>query len=423
MKEIKLKQVKMRNWRGQNHDITFYDGVTRISGVNSAGKSSIMHAFFWCISGFTEPHNPKNFNLYDNREELNENTPWASVEAEIEVDGIKYELQRRAKPKFTRSKGSMAYTKSPSDLYEYYVDSIEVGSTGFNNFIENTLGIPLDVLPYCLSGDFFSYLVTEDKNKARAMLTNLCGEINAEDFKGDYSSIAELLERYSASDIIEMSRKKKRPLEDRQNAIPNEIDLKEERLSELKAMDFSTYEKEIENTKARIEAIDGLLLGDADAIKPILEHNREIENELANLRRTLLDSRAEYEAEQRGRTLVIKAKIDEIKRYNEGVERENAKIKREFDEAVENGEAWVKKLNILTAKREELLKRRDEVKARVYTEEKCAYCGQELPYEILEKAREKFNETKAKDLELIVKEGKQVAEDITKSTIISVREV
>ena len=413
-KKITLKKLVLSNWRGQNHEIVFNDDATRISGINGAGKTSIMAAWYWLLSSMTEPHNPKNYNLFDNRVELTHETPLAKVKAWVKIGDYDYTIEKTAEAKFSRPKGSSEWVKASSDTYTVYIDEIETSATQFNEWINANI-CPVAMLPYCLSGDFFSHLVSEDKNKARKLLTDLVGEIKAEDFKGDYSSIAELMERYSASEIIEMSRKKKKPLEDRQNAIPNEIDLKEERLSELKSMDFSTYEKEIDSIKARIEAIDGLLLGNADAIKPILEHNREIENRLSGLRRDIIDGRIEYEAKQNERTSEIKAQIAEVTRYNEGIERENAKIKREFDEASENGVAWVKRLNMLTAKREELLKRRDEVKARVYTEETCAYCGQELPYEMLEKAREKFNETKAKDLELIVKEGKQVAEDIARA--------
>lgn len=415
MKEIKLKSLRLDNWRGQSREVNFGDAKTTLSGVNGCGKTTVMSSWLWLISGMSEPHNPKNFNLYDNREELSENTPWASVTAKVEIDGLEYEIQRKAKPKYTRSKGSMEFTKSASDSYEFYVDSIEVGATGFNNFIENTLGIPTDMLTYCLSGDFFSYLVSDDKNKARKVLCEIAGEVKPEDFKGDYSSIKELLERYTASEIVEMSKKKKKPLEERQNIIPLEIDRKEERLSELRAMDFTYTESEIERVKKEIETIDGLLLGNADALKPILEHNREIENKVANKRLSLVNGRLDHKETQSARTSEIKGEIAEIRRFNEGAGKENAKIKREFDEMDENAIAWSKKLSMLEEKRIELLKRRDEVKARVYTEETCAYCGQELPYEMLEKARTKFNETKAKDLELIVKEGKQVAEEITKA--------
>ena len=413
-KKITLKKLVLSNWRGQNHEIIFNDGATRISGVNGCGKTSIMASWYWLLAGVTEPHNPKNFNLFDNRVELTHETPLAKVKAWIKIGDYDYTLEKTAEAKFSRPKGSSEWVKATSDTYTVYIDEIETSATQYNEWVNNNI-CPVAMLPYCLSGDFFSYLVTEDKNKARTMLTNLCGEINPEDFKGDYSSIVELLERYSASDIIEMSRKKKKPLEDRQNAIPNEIDLKEERLSVLKAMDFSYYEDAIKNTKEKIEAIDGLLLGNADAIKPILEHNREIENNLSNLRLSLTNGRITHREKQNERTSEIKAKLAEVKRYNESIDKENAKIKRDFEEEIENGTFWSKRIDILEEKRAELLKKRDEVKARVYAEEKCAYCGQELPFEMLEKAREKFNDNKARELELIVKEGKQVAEEIARA--------
>lgn len=413
MKEIKLKKLVLSNWRGQNREVSFGD-LTRISGKNESGKTAIMRAFYFCLTGLTEPYLPKNSNLYNEHEEINENTPWASVEATLEIDGLEYVIERKAKPKYTRAKGSSTWVKASADDYEYLIDSIEVGSTAFGNWIEANI-CPITMLPFAMSGEFFSYLVSDNKNKSRAILTELVGEINESDFKGDYSSIKELLERYAASEIVEMSKKKKKPLEDRQNIIPLEIDRKEERLSELRAMDFTYTESEIDRVKKEIETIDGLLLGNAEALKPILDHNAEIENKLANKRLSLVNGRLDYKEEQKARTSEIKAKIAKVKRYNEGVARENDRIVRDWEEEIETKEVYERKLSRLTVKREGLLKRRDEVKARVYTEETCAYCGQELPYEMLEKARERFNETKAKDLKLIVAEGKETAEEIAKA--------
>lgn len=404
----------MSNWRGQNHDITFNEGATRISGANGAGKSSIMHAFFWCITGFTDGYTKKNNNLFDNRATLDENTPWASVELEIEVDGIKYEIQRRAKPKFVRSKGSMTYTKSPSDSYEYYVDSIEVGATGFNNFVEHTLGVPPNMMNYCLSGDFFSSLIESDKDASRRVLTELVGEVTAEDFKGDYSSIKELMERYSANEIVEMSKKKKKPLEDRQNIIPTEIDRKEARLSELRAMDFTTTENEIARVKAEIDAIDGLLLGNADAVKPILEHNREIENKVANKRLSLVNGRLAYKEEQNARTSEIKAQIAEVKRYNEGVDKSNYTIIRDFEEKKENKEALSKRYDALNDYLDTLRNKKNEIKCRVFTEDHCPYCGAELDPMEIETKKTAFNEAKERELKAIIEEGKSRKEELVK---------
>lgn len=413
MKEIKLLNLTISNWRGQNHNIDFKD-TTSISAKNGAGKSTLLHAWLWVLTGYTEVGLPKNTNLFDNREVLSENTPWASVKIEIEVNGIKYEIQRRAKPKFVRSKGSMTYTKSPSDSYEYYVDSIEVGATGFNNFVEHTLGVSPNMINYCLSGEFFSSLIESDKDASRRVLTELVGEVKNEDFKGDYSSIKELMERYSANEIVEMSKKKKKPLEDRQNVIPLEIDRKEARLSELRAMDFTTTENEIARVKAEIDAIDGLLLGNADAVKPILEHNREIENKVANKRLSLMNGRLAYKEEQNARTSEIKAKITEIKRYNESMDRGNYTIIRDFEEKKENKEALSKRYNALKDYLDTLRNKKNEIKCRVFTEDHCPYCGAELDPMELEAKKIAFNEAKERELKAIIEEGKSRKEELDK---------
>lgn len=412
MKEITLKKLVLSNWRGQNREVSFGD-ITKISGKNESGKTALMRAFYFCLTGLTEPYLPKNSNLYNEHEEISENTPWASVEATLEIEGWEYVLCRKAKPKYTRAKGSSVWTKAGSDDYEYLIGNIEVGSTAFGNWIDANI-CPLTMLPFALSGEFFSCLITENKNKSRAILTELVGEVKPEDFKGDYSSIEELLKRYSASDIVEMSRKKKKPLEERQNVIPVEIDRKEERLAELKSMDFTATEKEIEKIKGEIEAIDGLLLGNADAVKPILEHNREIENKVANKRLSLANGRLDYKEEQNARTSEIKAKIAEIKRYNESADRGNTTIIRDFEEKKENKDALSKRYDALKDYLYTLRNKKNEIKCRVFAEDHCPYCGAELDPMELEAKKIAFNEAKEMELKVIVEEGRSRKEELDK---------
>ena len=411
MKRITLTKIQLSNFKSLNLEVNFNEGKTTISGQNGIGKTSLASAFYWLLSSYTSPSVPKNHALFDDRVELTHETPLAKVKAWLKVGDYEYTLEKTAEAKFTRSKGSSEWVKAASDNYTMYIDDIETSATQFNEWVNNNI-CPVAMLPYCLSGDFFSYLVTDDKNKARKVLTELVGEINPEDFKGDYSCIAELLERYSASDIVEMSRKKKKPLEDRQNLIPNEIDLKEERLSVLKAMDFSYYENAINDTKERIEAIDGLLLGNADAIKPIIDHNREIENNLSNLRLSLSNGRIAHREKQNERTSEIRAKIEEIKRYNEAIERENEKIKKEWMRSATEGELLVNEMKALEEYLNMLRNKKNEVKDRIFTEDHCPYCGAELDPLEIEKKRDDFNNRKQMDLNAIVADGRATKEKL-----------
>lgn len=413
MKEIKLQKIQLSNFKSLNIEVEFNDGATKISGKNGIGKTSIASAFYWLLSSYTSPFVPKNFALFDDRVELTHETPLAKVKAWLKVGEYDYTIEKTAEAKFTRSKGSSEWVKASSDTYTVYIDEIETSATHYNEWIEANI-CPAAMLPYLLSGEFFTALIDDNKNKAREILSSLVGEVKPEDFKGDYSSIAEMLGRYSASDIVEMSRKKKKPLEERQNVIPVEIDRKEERLSELRSMDFTATEKEIEKIKTEIEAIDGLLLGNADAVKPILEHNRKIENKVTNKRLSLANSRLDYKEEQNARTSEIRAKIAEVRRYNESMDRGNATIIRDFEEKKENKEALSKRYNALKDYLDTLRNKKNEIKARVFTEDHCPYCGAELDPMELETKKIAFNEAKEMELKAIVEEGKSRKEELDK---------
>lgn len=413
MKEIKLQKIQLSNFKSLNIEVEFNDGATRISGKNGIGKTSIASAFYWLLSSYTSPYVPKNFALFDDRVELTHETPLAKVKAWLKVGEYDYTIEKTAEAKFTRSKGSSEWVKASSDNYTVYIDEIETSATNYNEWIEANI-CPVAMLPYLLNGEFFTALIDDNKNKAREILSSLVGEVKAEDFKGDYSSIKELMDRYSASEIVEMSKKKKKPLEDRQNVIPLEIDRKEARLSELRAMDFTTTENEIARVKEEIDAIDGLLLGNADAVKPILEHNREIENKVANKRLSLVNGRLAYKEEQNARTSEIKAKIAEINRYNESADRENYTIIRDFKEKKENKEALSKRYETLKDYLDSLRNKKNEIKGRVFTEDHCPYCGAELDPMEIETKKTAFNEAKERELKTIIEEGKSRKEELVK---------
>ena len=413
MKEIKLQKIQLSNFKSLNIEVEFNDGATRISGKNGIGKTSIASAFYWLLSSYTSPYVPKNFALFDDRVELTHETPLAKVKAWLKVGEYDYTIEKTAEAKFTRSNGSSEWVKASSDNYTVYIDEIETSATHYNEWIEANI-CPVAMLPYLLNGEFFTALIDDNKNKAREILSSLVGEVKAEDFKGDYSSIKELMERYSASDIVEMSKKKKKPLEDRQNVIPLEIDRKEARLSELRAMDFTATENEIARVKAEIDAIDGLLLGNADVVKHILEHNREIENKVANKRLSLMNGRLTYKEGQNARTSEIKAKIAEIKRYNESMDRGNATIIRDFEEKKENKEALSKQYETLKDYLDTLRNKKKEIKCRVFTEDHCPYCGAELDPMKLETKKIAFNEEKEIELKNIIDWGRARKEELDK---------
>lgn len=404
MKTIKLKKLTLSNFRGQSREVIFNDGRTMVSGINGSGKTTIHASWLWLLSGYTDAINIKNFNLFDCRLPLSQDTPAASVVAEVEIDGEKYLLERRAIAKFVRKRSTNDWEKAASDEYHTFIDSIEMSASDFSRFIERNIG-PVELLPFCLDGHFFTELI-EDKNKARKVLEDVVGEVKREDMKGDYSIIDEDMKRYSVEQIEERTKNELRPLKARMLEIPAIIDSKNATLAEYRQVDYDTIMREIEAKKAEIEDIDNRILGNGKAIEPILGRRDEI-LEIINLKTlSLNDCKVIYLAKESAEINALKVKIDEIKRMNATVDTTNLSFERKKAELTARIARYEAEIARLEARREALINDRDKVKARVFVDETCAYCGQELPLDMQEKARAKFNESRARELEDIVTRGK-----------------
>ena len=94
MKKVILKRLVLSDFKAQNSDLVFDEKINTIVGRNGTGKTNLMRAWFWLLSGYTDPLLPKNSELYDNKVELNENTPLACVKAFVEIDGVECTIER-----------------------------------------------------------------------------------------------------------------------------------------------------------------------------------------------------------------------------------------------------------------------------------------------------------------------------------------
>lgn len=406
MKRLLLKKIRLSNFRGQNAEVCFNSGETRISGCNGIGKSAILKGWSWLLTSYTDALSNKNANLFDDRVELSPTTPAASVYAEILLDEVEYSLERKAVAKFSRRRSTNDWEKASSDEYKLYIDDIETSATNFSRWIEDNICNDANMLKFLVSGDFFTMLIENNKNDSRKVLEDVVGEVKREDMKGDYSIIDEDMKRYSVEHIEERTKVELRPLKARMLEIPAIIDSKNATLAEYRRVDYDAIMREIEAKKAEIEDIDNRILGNGKAIEPILGRRDEI-LEIINFKTLALnDSRVTYLAKESAEINALKVKIDEIKRMNATVDTTNLSFERKKAELTARIARYEAEIVRLEARRESLIKDRDAVKARVFVDETCAYCGQELPFDMQEKARAKFNESRARELEDIVTRGK-----------------
>lgn len=412
-KKIILKSLTLSHWRGQNHTVDFSD-VTTISGRNGSGKSSLMKAFYWLLTGFPSPTETKNFNLFDNRLPITPETPKACVKAVLDIDGFDYVIERKAEAKFTRKRGSNEMVKDSSDTYELYIDNIETSATNFSKWVNDNI-CPIEQIVYCLDGGFFTELLAGDKAKARKVLETIVGEITPEDMKGDYSIIAEDMKRFTVDSIMERTKAELKPWRERLTEIPAIIDSKEATLAEYMAIDFGAILGEINKAKTDIEDLDASILGRGKEIEPIMGERSRILNLVNEKVVAMNKAKMTHDANEVAKLGDIKNAIQSIKTDNAAIQSRNSMKKAEYESSARSLEQKNKYLALLESTRESLLKDRDEVKAMVFVGETCSYCGQELPYDKMEEAKARFNEKKMRELNNIVAKGKSNNEAIAET--------
>lgn len=411
MKEFLIKKLSIKDFKGQTRTFTPNDVRTFVKGANGVGKTTLYKAFCWLLTSYTDATNVKNHELFDSRLELTHETPEASVCATIVLDGEEYTIKRVAKAKFSRKRGSQEWTKDASDTYRIFIDDIETSASDFNSWVERNIG-SVELLPYMLMGERFANLVIDDKKSARKILEQITGEIIIDMMRGDYTMIKKDLQKYPIEQLLERYKAQLKPLNQRNNVIDALIETKESELHSFDDIDFNALEMRIGEKTKEIEKVDECITDASKALEPLICEREKLIKEIHAKTVELGDKRIAWESKLSYELSDIKRRIDYVDANNKEITKKNKIAHDEYDLLCATMECKKKQLQTLNAKRDELLKRRDEVKARIFNMEVCAYCGHILSEYDKDKERKLFNERKEADLQVIVNEGKVVKEQI-----------
>lgn len=404
MKQVILKSIRLQNWKGQDRFLSFSDGMNVIKGRNGSGKTSVYKAFCWLLTGYTDAVNVKNHELFDNTMEVTADTPTASVSAVITIGGREYSIERSATPGFTRKRSTNEWVKSPSDNYTLKIDDVETKASDFNEFISGAFGT-VDLLPFMLMGERFANIMIEDKNKARKVLEQIVGKITIEDMKGDYTSIADDIEQYGVDVLQDRYKNQLRPLRKALEENDAVVAFKQKDLSAYQAIDFGQIQMDIDDTTKRIAAIDEELSGASKSMEGDIKKRNNALLEVSNAEYALSEYVSQYNAKCREEISSLERELYSIQEENASIRKSNKRLESDYklnESRIEEARA---EYYSLTKKREELVKKRNEIKSLVFDGEKCKYCGQPLPYDKVNELREAFNERKDEALSDVISEG------------------
>ena len=411
MKEFIIKEIVLSNFKGQSRTFTPNDVKTFVKGANGVGKTTLYKAFCWLLTSYTDALNVKNHELFDSRLELTHETPEARVKATILLDGEEYTIERVAKAKFSRKRGSQEWTKDASDSYCLYIDNIETSATAFNSWLERNIG-NVDLIPYMLLGERFANLVIDDKKAARKILEQITGEITIDMMLGDYSMIKKDLQKYPIEQLMERYKSQLKPLIQRISIIDALIDTKESELLKFNDVDFDSLLLRIGEKTNELTKVDECITDASKLLEPLICEREKIIKEIHSKSVKLGDARFKYEGAKNEELMALMSEIQDVDRFNQDIKKVNKKREEDYEIAIATISAKKKLLEQLNDQRDLLVKRRDEVKGRVFNGEKCPYCGNLLSEYDLDKERKAFNDNKESVLNGIVTEGKIVKSKI-----------
>lgn len=412
MKQLKIKKISIENFAGLNNQIFEFNGNdARVYGANGTGKTTTATALQWILFDKGLDGSTKSFNpvpLDENNEEEYELIP--TVEVELDDNGKTLKIRKESHPKYTTNKTTNRKEYSRSRTKKQYINDESLKVKDFQSRISEL--VSEDVFKLITNPAAFNQLHWKEQ---RTILFEIADDIDTETIiktNKDFEAIPQILGDHDIETKQKILKDKISQIEKDIKDIPIRINQTESNKQEVPKYDEERYEElkqeierlgkervDVQNGKAEIDLRNQL--ADKQAELKRLEDNHEANNEN---RITSLNN--EFNVEE-GTVSNLKT---QIKNNNQQIDYENNRRKTLLD------------------KHKEIQSQIEEVKNRQFEYKDdgvCSCCGQPLPTDQVEQAKEKalkqFNKNKSQEIEelnnskeRVVNDGKQIKPTIEK---------
>ncbi|MCG1087197.1 ATPase [Staphylococcus epidermidis] len=412
MKQLKIKKISIENFAGLKNQIFEFNGNdARVYGANGTGKTTTATALQWLLFDKGLDGSTKSFNpvpLDENNEEEYELIP--TVEVELDDNGKTLNIRKESHPKYTTNKTTNRKEYSRSRTKKQYINDESLKVKDFQSRISEL--VSEDVFKLITNPAAFNQLHWKEQ---RTILFEIADDIDTETIiktNKDFEAIPKILGDHDIETKQKILKDKISQIEKDIKDIPIRINQTESNKQEVPKYDEERYEEieqeierlgkervDVQNGKAEIDLRNQL--ADKQAELKRLEDNHEANNEN---RITSLNN--EFNVEE-GTVSNLKT---QIKNNKQQIDYENNRRKALLD------------------KHKEIQSQIEEVKNRQFEYKDdgvCSCCGQALPADQVEQAKEKalkqFNKNKSQEIEelnnskeRVVNDGKQIKPTIEK---------
>src|SRR5690554_2297950 len=397
---MKLLTLTLRNFQGvKDFTLDAQGKDVSVMGDNEAGKTTLASAWHWLLFG-KDSLGRADF-------EIKTLTPDGKaihgleheVEGTIDLDGEQLTLKKVYTEKWTKIRNSVKATFD-GHTTQHYLDGVPCTKREFQDKIASLI----DENIFRLLTNPMSFNDLHWK-KRREILLDICGDISDEDviaFNPELKDLPEILGKRTVDQHRAVLKKQmakiKKEIEDTDTRV------KEKRyglpdISQIKPDALASDIARLQDLKASKEA-EKLRIEQGGEVAELTKKLREVEGELIVTEGQHRNAQLARTEESRNKLYAIKSARKELELDIKGLEKE---LERNQTEAKRQAEAMDK-----------LRAEWKEVDAQTFEHEvddTCPTCGQALPAEQVQAAREKaqaaFNSNKAERLEKITADGKQ----------------
>lgn len=389
---MKLIKMVLRNFMAYLEAEIDFSDITKISGRNGAGKSSIASAYTWVLFDC-------DYNLKSSPTVRREVTGSPVMDSDVEVtlifdlDGK--EISMRKVQHRTISKDGASY----KDDNKYFINDVPKKKAEFESY----LGIDTGLLKSCSNSEAF---LVKKADEMRTYLFSLSKEFSDLYVCWENESLhglAEKLKDYSVEELSAMNKKKKSDIEKELPVLEGQIKEKERDIKLKSDMDVSDLELQRNTLK---EQIAENLKKQADS-QNVLKDYESATAGIMELKFKLSDMQNQANNALSEKVRKIRSEISEKER-----DKRNMEIKS--DDCSRNVRFLTASVKKLSEEKQQLANLWKQEKTRAFDESStvCVYCGQEYPEDKKEQLRSEFAVRKEAELKRITDKGMSLKKTI-----------
>lgn len=414
--ELKLLKLRLTNFKGCKSLEINADGKNlNIYGDNGSGKTTLADSFMWLLFD-KDSNNRKDFEIKTlGPDGEPEHGLEHSVEAILELeDGQQLALKKVYQEKWTKKKGS-ATAEFTGHTTNHFVDGVPVQKKEYDARIAEIADE--NIFRLLTDPRYFNEVLHWQKR--RELLLEICGDVSDAEVIASQKSLSALKD-ILGNRTIEQHRK---VIQARKSEINKELEKIPVRIDEVKRglpnIDDITNEKELpkdiaklrEELKAKQEELAQAKAGGQVAEKT--KELRMIEAQMLEIKNQYRKAMDEKASDKRQELQKIQVAIYRLKSEIESKER-----------SIQIHESEIKSLSKGMERYRNWWHEENSKEFEFEQSDTCPTCGQPLPEEQIQEAREKalaqFNKAKAEKLENISDEGKRLkTQKITSENIVT----